>query len=352
MPLVSAGIDTFFLASLVTVAPWLYITLGRRDVGQPANSSQQTNSARNPQQPQTWVDSGPAPRRTFFSIFIAVHCLYVLYNLCVLAPPNIFTSLRIPLTEPSDSIRARFLHLASAPALPGGLERLLVRLQSYEARIAYVRFGHAVAHGCEHCDSFDDFALYALPRPLFEYVVQAAVVGIVTIRGTGREGWRYRGLGAVVAAALLETYFIMTADMRISAENKFAFMIHDTALRIRCLFFLVLPPLLHLLPPSRKPPSPLTILPSLAVLADQSIARLQLLRYTTGALSRDPVLRDTANAWWARRRSEGNTALHDPALNEMATKLGLGIDEEGLLRSRARTMIELLKGGFRPSENL
>ena len=50
----------------------------------------------------------------------------------------------------------------------------------------------------------DDYMLCALARPLLEYVREAAVVGIVTLRGTGHEHLRYWALLATMTAAVAE----------------------------------------------------------------------------------------------------------------------------------------------------
>lgn len=73
---------------------------------------------------------------------------------------------------------------------------------------------------CEHCTTFYDFVLYALPRPLLEYAREAAVVGVVTIRGSVRERWRPWGLGILGLSAALEAYLLMTANVTIGGNKR------------------------------------------------------------------------------------------------------------------------------------
>lgn len=125
---------------------------------------------------------------------------------------------------------------------------------------------------------------------------------------------------------------------------------HDTLWQARQILFLVLPPIIHLLPASNPAPSPLSSLPYLTRLADQTLARIQLLEYTRGASLREPELRAAAEAWWERERTEGSWGSSDAQVREIAEKLGLGVEERGALRSRAHVAAEALKGGFKPSE--
>jgi hypothetical protein len=78
------------------------------------------------------------------------------------------------------------------------------------------RFGQALLQDCEYCRTADDFAIHALPRPLLQYVREAAIVGLVTARGTQRGRWRLWGIWSLLAAAVLEAYWIATVSIKIS----------------------------------------------------------------------------------------------------------------------------------------
>lgn len=73
---------------------------------------------------------------------------------------------------------------------------------------------------CEHCATFYDYVLYALPRPLLEYTREAVIVGVVTIRGSVRERWRPWGLGILGLSAALEAYFLMTTNLTIGGGER------------------------------------------------------------------------------------------------------------------------------------
>lgn len=119
---------------------------------------------------------------------------------------------------------------------------------------------------------------------------------------------------------------------------------------LRQLIFLLVPVGLHLLPPTQRKSSPLDTLPELTVLASQTFSRIQLLKYTRGAVARAPELRDAAGEWWAKDRQESHWAREDPEVQELARKLGAGIVDGGESRVRARAVIESLKMGYQPSK--
>jgi len=133
--------------------------------------------------------------------------------------------------------------------------------------------------------------------------------------------------------------------------------LHDRLWLGRHLIFFVLPPILFLLPPSHDGASLLAAsLPQLAILADQTLARIHLLKYTHGAAARSPALRAKTTEWWERERAEGEWGTQDDEVKELAAKLGMDFSkgeeekEPGELRKKARVAVESLKGVLRPSE--
>lgn len=90
------------------------------------------------------------PLRAPISAFLALYTFHTLYTLAFARPPNIFTSLRLPLNAPQVTIHAALLrpnhYYSSTPTianggvvLPPALERLLARLASSDARTMLVR---------------------------------------------------------------------------------------------------------------------------------------------------------------------------------------------------------------------
>ena len=102
----------------------------------------------------------PTPLRTPISALLALYILYTSYTLVFARPPNLFTSLRLPLNAPQSAIHSALLlqhvqrlpleeqQLFSAaaangstavPLLPPALQKLLTRLASSDARTILVR---------------------------------------------------------------------------------------------------------------------------------------------------------------------------------------------------------------------
>ena len=133
-----------------------------------------------------------------FYFLLLLHSLYILV-LLRLPPPNIFSALRLPINAPVDPT--------------------FERLANFELRALYVRFGHNVVFTCEHCRTFEDYALYALPRPALAYLCEIALVGLFTLEKMNRSHLRPLAVGILVAAFVTETYLLATAPISIPAPN-------------------------------------------------------------------------------------------------------------------------------------
>ncbi|EPQ53709.1 hypothetical protein GLOTRDRAFT_131048 [Gloeophyllum trabeum ATCC 11539] len=287
------------------------------------------------------------PLRKPLSFLVVLHTLYVLYTLLLKYPPNLFKVLDIPLTTPSDNIRILLKRYAGGGELPPALDALLTRLSSFDARTLYVRLGQSVIESCDYCHTPSEYALHALPNPLLEYLREAAVVGLVTIQGSFRERWRKWGVGVLVATAVLEAYWILTVEIRIPRSGKGVTMWHDLFWTIRYLIFLVLVPVLHILPSRPPVPSPLASLHTVAASIEQSIYGLRLFSATHAAIMRVPETRAAQVEHFARERQEGRWAREDPDVQRRAEVLGLGYaEEEGRLRASARAAVQALQNGF------
>ncbi len=130
----------------------------------------------------------------FYFLLLFIHSLYIL-ALLRLPPPNLFSALRLPINAP------------------------LPQFERLELRALYVRFGHNVIFTCEHCRTFEDYALYALPRPALAYLREIALVGLFTLEKLNRSHLRPLGVGILVAAFVTETYLLATAPISIPAPN-------------------------------------------------------------------------------------------------------------------------------------
>jgi len=337
MPIISASVDAFLVAATAVLLPSFYYM--RRDSQRPPSE---------------------APYRTYLSFLLVAHTIYILYVLLVLWPPNLFSRLHVALNAPPEVLRTALLrsaNLTSDSALPTPLVGLLTRLSSFDMRALYVRFGHTVVQECEHCNTFDEYALFVLPRALREYLREAVLVGLLTMTGSMHERWRIYAMGALVAAAVAEGYFILTSSIQIPKDGQGAFMWHDNAWLLRQVLFLLLPVIVHLLPPTRYPPPPSVGVAAASITIQQAIRRVHSLRFTRAAVMRDPTLRAAAAEWWDRQRVEGEWAREDESVRRMANKLGKGFDEggedeeEGKLRVAARQVANAIKADFVPAHH-
>ncbi|KAG5652502.1 hypothetical protein H0H81_004815 [Sphagnurus paluster] len=357
---------TFIATSLAIALPWVYFL--RRN-------------------PLSWS--------TFVSILILVHTLTGLHTLLVRSPPNIFRALQVPLNTPTDAIRTLLLLGSNVKELNIEFEELIRRLASHDVRALYPRFGHNVLATCTYCQSFEDFAMYALPRPLISYIREIAFVGLIT---TSR---RKAATTALFFIFVAEFYWLLTVDIKIplrgdSQPGTFWVRVvqsytrmysvddliqwHDTLLNMRHIIFLILPLLIHFLPPFRLPflsgPAPAPIVDStpLLVQTHQTLAHLlpalHFLKYAQAAIMRVPDLRARTNAWWEEEARVGEWIRGDGAdakageegattsVRGVARGLELSFDEaiegreEGKLRASAKVMTKVLIGdGLKPSEH-
>lgn len=312
---------------------------------------------------------------TVVSLLLLVHSLAGLHTLLLCSPPNIFRAFQIPLNTPTDAIRALLLRQTDTPDLSEEFEGLLRRLASFDIRTLYPRFGHNVLTTCTYCHSFEDFALYALPRPVMSYIREIAFIGLITTRR------RKAAAIALFLMALLEFYLLATIQIKIPlrGSNQPVVWWHDVLLTIRHTIFIILPLLVHFLPAFRIPflsgpdPAPNVDTTALLLQAHQTMTHLlpvlHLAKYAHAATMRVPELRERASAWWEEEARVGAWIRGDGAENQgegssattvrgVARRLGVSFDEggggveEGKLRTSARVMTKvLINDSLKPSES-
>ncbi|KAF8632146.1 hypothetical protein AX17_004888 [Amanita inopinata Kibby_2008] len=331
---------------------------------------------------------------TLVSLALLFHTLYLLRTLSA-PPPNVFSALKIPVNTPTNYIRAILTQHTPNGQLPQHTSALLERLDSWDMRSLYIRFGHNVVMTCEHCQTIQDYALYALPRPALSYIREIILVGVssvfpfvlgashhapssqlLTLETINRSHLRPVGIGALVAAFVTEAYWLGTVPIVIPPPNtpipQATTMWHDRLLLYRHTLFLILPPLLFLLPTllshlSRSPilypiliripflslllPLPLPPLSSLQgsrphphlqqtpaqiktrlfesslKTLDHLVPSLHLLKYTQAAAMRSGELRGRMEGWWEREREVGERVRGDEEVRRVARKQGLAFDE-------------------------
>ena len=107
-PLVS-----FLFTSLASIPLWLYVaSRGSKDVPK---------------------------HRSILTLFLALHTLYIFYNIFFNAPQNVFRSLDLPINAPTDLLRAKVLEYSQDDSLAPHLEDLISRIASFEGRAMYAR---------------------------------------------------------------------------------------------------------------------------------------------------------------------------------------------------------------------
>ena len=89
------------------------------------------------------------------------------------------------------------------------------------------------------------------------------------------------------------------------------------------------------------------------------LTRIQLLRYTRGAIERTPDLRTQSQRYWDQRKREGAWVRNDEEVQNTARKVGLGFDtiRQGTeqdpdaikVRKVAQAALQHLAPGFEPS---
>jgi len=320
MPLLSASADTFFLGATICV-----ILFARR--------SHSPAPTKNVRRPKYWE---------LITAVLAVHTLYIMYILSFKTPPNLFTRLHLPLSTPSERIRAMILsrvRITGEGTLPEHIEELLMKLNTSDLRTYFVRFGQTAIQECEWCTTFTEYAAYTLPNIVLSYLEEAAFIGVVTIRGTNRETWRSTTIGLLTLACILDVYLILT--VRIAVDQQDLTMWHDTLWMLRHFLFAVLPLITHFALPTSFTNSPLALAPQTNFALQALHRRIQLLKLTAVVTLRVPEFRQTVGSYWGTQRMEGRWAREDDAINRLSEKTGTGTKREA-----AREIAARLKRGF------
>ncbi|OJT08297.1 hypothetical protein TRAPUB_836 [Trametes pubescens] len=303
MPVVSVSVDAFLVAAVIVLVSTAFIMRRQPDLLTLHNA---------------------------LTLVVVFHTLSIFYTIFLHWPSNIFQRLKIPLTTPSDTIRAVLLQSAGLPSdasLPKPLETLLTRLSSFDMRTLYVRFGQTVIQDCEYCTTFDEYLIFAAPRLALGYIKEAALAGLITIQGSGRERWRTYAVALLVAGFIVEGYWVATTPIGIPRDGRNVTMWHDNLWIIRHLFFLAFPILLHILPKSPPKPNPAPLMSIARAQLQKAQQQLVNTRFVHAAMERQPALRAASTEWWERQRVEGEWARSDEHVRRAAEKLGKGIQE-------------------------
>jgi len=277
-----------------------------------------------------------------------LHSFYIVKTIFFHHPTNLFTQLNVPFVTPSPLLREALLvtHPESI-GLPDTTEALLSRLQSLDARSLYVRFGHDTVELCDYCHSFADFALFALPATTLTYLRTIVIVGLMTMKGSGKRRWRSWGVGILVVAAAIEAWILVTVDIQFYPENRRVVMWHDRAWLLRHYLFLLLPVGIHSLPYGYGPLAPLAALPATLHSLERTLNSLQALEHLQAAALRNEGTRETIDKYWSEQSRLGQIMRESEDIRGEARRVGIsfgshGIDESPLM-TLARDIVQRWK---------
>lgn len=225
--------------------------------------------------------------------------------------------------------------------MPEHIEDLLARLNIFDLRTHFVRFGQNAVQECEWCTNFTEYAAYAIVPIVLSYLKEVALLGLVTIRGTNRETWRSTIIGVLMLAGIVDIYWLLT--VKIAIDQQDVTMWHDNLWTLRHVLFIVLPLITHFTLPPSFTPSPLAVVPQTNYTLQAAHRRVQLLKFTSVVALRVPEFRQAAGSYWETQRMEGKWAREDEAINRLSEKTGTGMKRE-----MARDIAAKCKRGFDP----
>jgi hypothetical protein len=160
--------------------------------------------------------SKPRPPLTVsVKLLLSLHSVYWLSQL--LYPPyDIFASNRLPITVSNSVLRRVLLGTRSEESSVYPItgddrhplqELLLQKLQNFDTRLDYARYGHSAIQDCLWCIASTDYLLAATPGTVAKYILEAVFIGCLSWKSIG--GWhatrrseRWRGTFGWTLAAL------------------------------------------------------------------------------------------------------------------------------------------------------
>jgi hypothetical protein len=172
-------------------------------------------------------------------VLLAAHTLYTAHTIIRNHPRNIFVDLGLGARSTHSIIRERMRRLGvnDARFTGPGIEELLSRLSSFDARLLLIRcvtgpffyfvsniilrFGHRVLRvpGSDQL-----LALFATaPEIALSYLLRATLNALVTLVGTAREERRHAGAVTLVVLFFAEMYYVSTSNL--STEPGLLFLV-------------------------------------------------------------------------------------------------------------------------------
>ncbi|KAG8971965.1 hypothetical protein FRC05_010500 [Tulasnella sp. 425] len=296
---------------------------------QPPNTSSSTPPAANSHPQSVGEAAGPSTTNLRFIFWcLIVHEFVVAFEVLFNPPTNLFTALKVPVTAVASQLSAVLMAQSGAEFLPPHLTNLLNRLQSFDTRTYYIRFGHEAIVTCTHCRTLYDYLLVHLAKVSLEYIRLTGLIAVMTVAGSGKQRWRRWGLAAVIGAFAAEMWTVATVEVRIPRNGLNAEMLHDKIWYLRHTFLFLLPLILHFLPYSSASQSPFTLLHPVAIHLERIHARLSLFSLVHSAAQRNPELRNNAGQYWETMEKESTLGRESRDVKTEAERLGMGFEEK------------------------
>ncbi|KAF8325786.1 uncharacterized protein EI90DRAFT_3128323 [Cantharellus anzutake] len=319
MQIFSPNVDSILLTVLLVVLPNIapYVVHAVRQY----RSQQEGDSP-----PRTQLQS---PLLPFLGWILMLHSLHIIYQILFCYPTNLFNELNLAVVTSSSLLRQALLKGRPADSeLPNSVEALLSRLQSLDARSLYVRFGHDTVEHCDYCHTFADFALFAFPSAAMTYVQTIALVGLMTVKGSGKRRWRSWGVGILVTAAVVEAWILTTVDIQFTSDNGKTVMWHDGAWLLRHSLFLLLPIGIQVLPYEYDSLVLLASLPASVQSFERTLNSLQALEHLQAASLRNEGTRPIVDRYWEEQARLARAVRGNEEVKEEATRVGIGFGED------------------------
>ncbi|CDR35542.1 RHTO0S01e01640g1_1 [Rhodotorula toruloides] len=295
--------------------------------------------------PRMLVDS---PRLAIFRLFLVALGVSVAVFSALSPPHNLFLSLSTPhsflsslfptLRHPLDirlateTLARAWSHSLGRPLSEPELA-LASRLQTLDARLAYIAYGAGPLMQCAWCRPpgtasaagllGTDYLLAIAPGTAVACLTALTGCGLL-LSGNGRERWRAWMVLAVVTGAGVEVWKRLTWDGARGGVGGKISMLHSELHLARALFFTVLLVLSFLAPPATipsPPPSASSLLaPAISAISAQTegvLDRLRALSLQRMAILHKEEFREQVTTFWTSAAHDSSLARSDPQIQDV-----------------------------------
>ncbi|GAA5874193.1 hypothetical protein JCM1840_000383 [Sporobolomyces johnsonii] len=291
--------------------------------------------------------SPDSPTLASLRLFVVALGVSIALFTALLPPHNLFLSLAVPdsllsrlfpLLRPPLDIRlaTETLHRAWSHQLARPLTdselALVQRLQTLDARLAYIAYGAGPLMGCSWCRGPGsdgplvgaDYLLAVAPGTAIAYLTLLAGMGLL-LAGNGRERWRKWAVVVVVLGMAAEMWTRLTWEgTRGSAEGAVT-MLNSRLHLQRALAFSFLLLFSYLAPPSPSSFGPhasaaAVIAPAISSITAQAenlLSRLRVLSIERMSVLHKDEYREKVNSFWSHASSESALARSNPAVQTL-----------------------------------